>query len=1078
MKHNFSPSINININEIDLDQYFITSNVQAVFDAIINNYQSGIRSINLVGAYGTGKSSFLSAFSQHISGSEVFYEAKNWTKCTSFRQIKIVGGYESFVEVFADAVNAKSFKTSDLIEAFVNLLKRYNGTDTGILLIVDEFGKLLEYASKNQPEKELYFLQQIAEIINSGDYDVIWITTLHQDFAAYAGGLTRIQRNEWTKVKGRFKEITFNEPVEQLLYLASKRLSAEVPEKLKQNFKNLFQAVIDAKVYPLRDFFSEEVAAKLYPMDILSTAILALALQQYGQNERSLFSFLNGDNYYDLKDFDTAKSNFYSAAHVYDFLNYNLNSFLLSKANPNYAKWAEIRNALERVEGEFDFKKQSIYHQVVKTIGLFQVFLPGSAKVNKSFLAVYLAGGGEPKDFEEAIEELEQRFIIRYYERTHKYTLFEASDVDIDLAINEAGMEVSMANDVVKYLNAYFTFPTISAKRAYFNYGTPRVFQFKISDNPYSSSIPEGEIDGYVNLIFNPYLTVNDIRTVSANTNDAVLFGLYKNSDEMKSLIEEIEKAEIAKEKHKTDRIAKRELDSIIDLQKNLLNHYVMHSFYNNEVIEWFYRGEEVLKIANNRDFNSKLSDICEIVYPDSPVFKSELANKSRLSPAVSTARKDLFKALIEQYDQEDLAIAGFPPQKSIYYSLLKETTIHRKTDLGWSLHEPVAENDPYNFLPLFNVSNDFVNSSKGAKRSVSELYELLSKSPFKLKRGFLDFWIPVFLLMKRADYALYGENGFITDLDGEVLELLVKRPKEYAIKAFDVDGIRIDLFNQYRTMLDLAAQTQTSNESFIQTIVPYIKFYKGLNPYAKHTKRISKQSQRIRKALTEATDPETLFFEDFPAALGFDIIQLTKKPELLKVFADALQLSIRELRTVFDELQNRFENVINSLWNTELSFVEYKDKLRARYQLTLKQYLLLPYQRTFYDRLCSPLEDRRAWLSSVSQAVIGKTLENINDEEEMQLFDKFNHWIHELDNLNDIAEKQVDLEKEDVFKLEITTPGKRLSNQLIRLPKIKVKRFTDLEIQLSSIIDQENTYTKIAILAEMLRKELDKNGK
>lgn len=1075
---NFSPSVNININDIDLDKYFITSNVQAVFDAVVNNYQSGIRSVNLVGAYGTGKSSFLSAFSQHIAGNKLFYDNNAWTKCTSFRQIKITGSYESFIEIFSDAVNAKSFKTSDLIEAFINLLQRYNKSGIGVLLIVDEFGKLLEYASKNQPEKELYFLQQIAEVVNSGDHEAIWITTLHQDFAAYASDLTRIQRNEWTKVKGRFKEISFNEPVEQLLYLASKRLAATVPAHREAEFKSLFQAIVDARVYPLRDFFNEEVAAMLYPMDILSAAILALALQQYGQNERSLFSFLNGDNYYDLKEFDAGKSNFYSASHVYDFLNYNLNSFLLSKANPNYAKWAEIRNALERVEGEFDFKKQSVYHQIVKTIGLFQIFLPGSAKVDKQFLAAYVSGGAAAKPLEKAIEELEQRYIIRYYQRTHRYTLFEASDVDIDLAINEAGLEVTRANDVVKYLNAYFTFPTLSAKRAYFNFGTPRVFQFKISDNPYLSSIPEGEIDGYVNLIFNPFLSIDDIKAVSAATNDAVLFGLYKNADEIRSLIEEIEKAEIAKEKHKADRIAKRELDSIIDLQKNLLNHYVMHSFYNDEVIEWFYRGEKVLTITNNRNFNATLSDVCEQVYPLNPVFKSELANKSKLSPAISTARKDLFKALAEHSDKEDLDIIGFPPQKSIYYSLLKETTIHRHTSLGWGLHEPLPGEDIYNFRPLFEACDQFVNSSKGAKRSVYELYEILGRSPFKLKRGFLDFWIPVFLMMKRSDYALYGENGFITDLDGEVLELMVKRPKEYALKAFDVDGIRVDLFNQYRTMLELSQQTRTSNESFIQTIIPYLKFYKGLNAYAKNTKRISKQSQRIRKALTEATDPEILFFEDFPAALGFDIIQLTKKPELLKVFADALQQSIRELRTAFEDLQNRFEGVINSLWNSELPFTAYKDKLRARYQLTLKSYLLLPYQRTFYDRLCSPLEDRRAWLSSVAQAVIGKTLENIGDEEELQLFDKFIQWIHELDNLNQIAENQIDLETEDVFKLEITTPGKQLNNQLIRLPKVKVKKFTDLESQLASIIDQENTFTKIAILAEMLRKELDKNGK
>jgi len=71
MAKNFSPSVNILVNEVDLSQYLLTSNVQAVFDAIINNYRSGVRTINLVGAYGTGKSSFLSAFIQHLIGTKV-----------------------------------------------------------------------------------------------------------------------------------------------------------------------------------------------------------------------------------------------------------------------------------------------------------------------------------------------------------------------------------------------------------------------------------------------------------------------------------------------------------------------------------------------------------------------------------------------------------------------------------------------------------------------------------------------------------------------------------------------------------------------------------------------------------------------------------------------------------------------------------------------------------------------------------------------------------------------------------------------------------------------------------------------
>ena len=71
-----------------------------------------------------------------------------------------------------------------------------------MFIFIDEFGKILEHAANNNPEKELYFLQTLAEFVNVSSRNVILITTLHQNFGSYAHKLTETQRNEWLKVKG------------------------------------------------------------------------------------------------------------------------------------------------------------------------------------------------------------------------------------------------------------------------------------------------------------------------------------------------------------------------------------------------------------------------------------------------------------------------------------------------------------------------------------------------------------------------------------------------------------------------------------------------------------------------------------------------------------------------------------------------------------------------------------------------------------------------------------------------------------------------------------------------------------
>src|SRR6185312_16396053 len=108
----------------------------------------------------------------------------------------------------------------------------------------------------------------------------------------YSYELSKTLRQEWTKVKGRFRELTFNEPVEQLLYLASEHMvrafniSADT-KAIKANV-SLFER---SKAF--KGTFIREIAEKLLPLDLLSANVLTLALQSYGQNERSLFSFWN-----------------------------------------------------------------------------------------------------------------------------------------------------------------------------------------------------------------------------------------------------------------------------------------------------------------------------------------------------------------------------------------------------------------------------------------------------------------------------------------------------------------------------------------------------------------------------------------------------------------------------------------------------------------------------------------------------------------------------------------------------------------------------------------------------------------
>jgi hypothetical protein len=108
--------------------------------------------------------------------------------------------------------------------------------------------------------------------------------------------------------------------------------------------------------------------------------------------------------------------------------------------------------------------------------------------------------------------------------------------------------------------------------------------------------------------------------------------------------------------------------------------------------------------------------------------------------------------------------------------------------------------------------------------------------------------------------------------------ELIAKYPTKVFIKTFDIEGVKLDIFNSYRTFLNQSTEEKFDNNSFIETIKPFIVFYKQLPEYSKQTKRLSASALKIRQAIATSKDPEETFFESFPNALGISLKHFAKR--------------------------------------------------------------------------------------------------------------------------------------------------------------------------------------------------------
>ncbi|MCR4602551.1 MAG: hypothetical protein K5683_03310 [Prevotella sp.] len=1075
MARTFSLSANIENGFAEGAQYLVTPNAQNAIHNIVNDFRSGIHSFTIIGSYGTGKSSFLLALEADLkkSGKQKYLlDAKNLSDAKSFEVMNIVGDYAEMSTLLSKALNVEG-NGSSILDGLKDYYNQCQKKNKFLLIVVDEFGKVLEHAAKNNPERELYFLQKFSELVNVPTRQMMLLTTLHQNFGAYAKGLTEEQANEWTKVKGRFKEITFVEPVEQLLHLASAQLKEERKTGSANNIEPLYELARETR-YVSKDF-PLDTAKQLYPLDLFSAYTITTAIQRYGQNERSLFTFLAAKGTNSISEFEATDHQSYNLQKVYDYVLYNFYSYL-KEANADSMSWSTIQVSIERVEGQEWDSKEEMLHAVnlVKTIGMLNLFGTAGFRLTPEHLASYAKQAMDINHAEEIIRKLTTKKIIRYAVYMDRLMLFEGTDVDLEAEIREAGMMVSRPVTFVDELNVFFNRRISPVKAHFYQKGTPRFFDYIICEEP-TNAIPTGDTDGYIELIFSTHKNaLEEIKEFSSKNDHALVLAYFTNTEDIIDHLYNIKKYMYLLERvlDKNDRVAVTEIQKLKEYEETLLNKAVSDNLfsYKNRVV-WVFGGKEQ-KVDSHRDFNQLLSRVCDEVYNMTPVMSNELFNRHKLSGTITSARRSYLTYLTEHYSENGMGYPDdkFPPEKAIYSSLLKNTGLHQNGDFA---DAPTAEG----FLPLWNACEEFLKSTENKARKISELIKMLSAQPYKIKQGFLDFWIPTYLFIKRQDFALYdaSKGAFMPNVNIEFFDLLQKHPGDFEIKKFAVDGVKLGFFNQYRRFVNLGEEFSITNTSFIETIKPFLSFYVRLDEYTKHTRKFDHEStMRFRDVLAKAKDPEKAFFEDLPEALGFTQEKL-KQDEFINEYGRIIQRAIKELRSCYSRLIDRIETrLVEEFGLQSYDYSEYI--LEARERLSnVKAYLLTDKQREFYHHVMTEYENRTLWYQSICYTVLEQRLDALRDEQEDKLADDLVYLFRECEKYSDISKNIGDSDKNEAYSFDmVTNKGISVRTKTYVLPEKDKSKAEELERRITKLLSGENN-VDVCTLLSILNKKINK---
>ena len=497
----------------------------------------------------------------------------------------------------------------------------------------------------------------------------------------------------------------------------------------------------------------------------------------------------------------------------------------------------------------------------------------------------------------------------------------------------------------------------------------------------------------------------------------------------------------------------------------------------------WYHKGQRT-QITSRRALNAYLSEICDSVYHATPILRNELINRRQISSQAAAARKKLIAGMLDFQQLEKLDIKGYPPEMSIYLSLLFDTGIHRHVSEVWGFHPPHTD-DKNRFSLTWREIESFLNECEERRRSVAELYKRLEQPPFGLRRGPMPILLCAVLLHYDAEIALYEDGSFVADISMPVFERLIRSPEKFEIKRFRMEGIRAEVFEQFTGMISKPVSVMGKPPNLLVIVRPIISFIHKLPRYTMLTQELSNAAIALRKAINDAREPDALLFEQLPQALGFDAFgPLTETDsKTVDAFFNTLRGTLSELNRAYDNLLSFIEGMLVSAFSLQSNGDSPRIQLIKRAQ-SLLNWTIDTKLKVFLIRVCDEGLDFKEWLEAIGTYIANKPPASWNDLDkahfEMNL-SELARKFHRFEVLSFERQQQPEQPADsagEVIRVGITTLSASEQERVITVPPTIEEQVDNIERGFEEVFKrfgvEGDTNLRLAILARLSQRLME----
>jgi hypothetical protein len=951
--------------------YIVTQNVAQALDQLCNGLsdKNGQRAFTLIGPYGTGKSAFAVYLCQllahdgkdaakanellknghsrlikqferarvHAKGRKGFLPIAVTARRRPIGQLilealgqavldlKKTTSVKHLVNQIQIATDRDSWKDTATILKFLDEIGNEAKSQgyTGQLLLIDEAGKTLEYALQDKEGGDVYVFQEIAEYANrQQDCPLLFLITLHQMFDDYVELAERTIRAEWTKVQERFQAIQFAESAATTVQMLADAFLPNSPRPNKANDSvNYALDQLEKSSAPLpiglNNTTFRDMARRAWPLH--PTVLLAMPhlFRRLAQNERSIFSYLTSHEPFGFQE-HLQKTLGADGGYVrlHDLYTYLLANFEAGLARLPHAK--RLLEANDVINSRQNLSPQQ--YDLIRTVSILNVL--GEMCPLRATLKFLECAAPQGVRVEAELAILKQQSILTYRQLDGSYRVWEGSDVDIDARMKEARRHLQMeGGSFLETLRRHLPHRSLVARRHSLETGAHRFFKVLYAENIekpenyLKMKIAEGE-SGWV-LVLLPHADIAVLRKSAEQATQAqtrLIIALPRQIEALRSVVEEVACLRWVAdntEELRDDRVARRELSlrlvegeqKIAQLLQTLLD---PRPAPDGNSCQWFWNGEDQV-LKNHVDVTKLLSKACEHIYPKSPSLRNELIARTTISSAASSARRCLLEKMLTSAGHERLGITGFPPERSIYESVLYSSELHTfdHTKGAWGFQVPPRKNH-VNLRPCWDLLEQEIFTAGVEKVEVQAIFSRLAEAPYGLPQGVHPILFTAFYLFNQDDVFLYREDSFVPDPQPAHFELLQRRPDLFSISGARLNGIR-------RVVVERLAKGLKAPAKTASVVRALFRFINGLPQITVKSSRFKqKMVIEMRNRFLHAKSPEDLLFSELPECFDMKpFLDKETRENDVEHFFNNLNVCLTALRGHASYMQDNARNIL-----------------------------------------------------------------------------------------------------------------------------------------------------------------------